>query len=132
MILSNHFKKEGRDEMGLTLYWHPQCQTCRKVKKWLDEHQVSYTEMHIVKNPPSRDELEDMYQKSGLEMKNFFSTSTKKYREMGLKDKIKTGTENELLDLLASDGMLIKKPILTNGQKVIIGFKEDEFEKICF
>lgn len=116
--------------MALTLYWHPQCQTCRKVKKWLDDHQVSYNEMHIVKNPPSREELQDLYQNSGLEIKNFVSTSTKKYRELGLKDKIKTATENELLDLLASDGMLLKKPILTNGEKVIIGFKEEELEKI--
>ena len=114
----------------LTLYWHPQCQTCRKVKKWLDEHQVSYNEMHIVKNPPTREELQDMYQKSGLELKKFISTSTKKYRELGMKEKIKTATEDEILDFLASDGMLIKKPILTNGTKVIIGFKEDELEKI--
>jgi arsenate reductase (glutaredoxin) len=116
--------------MALTLYWHPQCQTCRKVKKWLDDHQVAYKELHIVKNPPTRDELQNMYQKSGLEIKRFFSTSTKKYRELGLKDFIKNAPENELLDLLASDGMLIKKPILTNGQKVIIGFNEDELEKI--
>ncbi|WML43908.1 arsenate reductase family protein [Neobacillus sp. PS3-40] len=116
--------------MALTLYWHPQCQTCRKVKKWLDDHQVSYNEMHIVKSPPSREELQDLYQNSGLEIKNFVSTSTKKYRELGLKDKIKTATEKELLDLLATDGMLLKKPILTNGEKVIIGFKEEELEKI--
>jgi arsenate reductase len=88
--------------------------------------------MHIVKNPPTREELQDLYQKSGLEIKNFFSTSTKKYRELGIKDKIKTATINELLDLLASDGMLIKKPILTDGEKVIIGFKEEELEKISF
>jgi arsenate reductase (glutaredoxin) len=116
--------------MALTLYWHPQCQTCRKVKKWLDDHQVAYTEHHIVKNPPTRDELQNIYQNSGLEIKRFFSTSTKKYRELGIKDLIKTATVNELLDLLASDGMLIKKPILTNGQKVIIGFNEEELAKL--
>jgi arsenate reductase len=115
--------------MGLTLYWHPQCQTCRKTKKWLDEHQVPYEPFHIVKNPPSREKLQDMYEKSGLEIKNFFSTSTKKYRELGLKDTLKTATDKELLDLLASDGMLLKKPILTDGEKVIIGFKEEELEK---
>lgn len=115
--------------MGLTLYWHPQCQTCRKAKKWLDEHQVPYELFHIVKTPPSRDELQDMYEKSGLELKKFFSTSTKKYRELGIKDQLKIATEKELLDLLSSDGMLLKKPIITDGEKVIIGFKEEELEK---
>jgi arsenate reductase (glutaredoxin) len=115
--------------MRLTLYWHPQCQTCRKTKKWLDEHQVPYELLHIVKTPPSRERIQEMYGKSGLELKNFFSTSTKKYRELGIKDQLKTATDNELLDLLASDGMLLKKPIFTDGEKVIIGFKEEEFEK---
>ncbi|MBO0960693.1 arsenate reductase family protein [Neobacillus sp. MM2021_6] len=115
--------------MRLTLYWHPQCQTCRKTKKWLDEHQVPYELFHIGKTPPSRDELQGMYEKSGLELKNFISTSTKKYRELGIRDKIKVTTDKELLDLLASDGMLLKKPILTDGEKVIIGFKEEELEK---
>ncbi|WML24628.1 arsenate reductase family protein [Neobacillus sp. OS1-33] len=115
--------------MKLTLYWHPQCQTCRKTKKWLDEHQVPYEPFHIVKAPPSREMLQEMYEKSGLELKYFFSTSTKKYREMGIKNKLKTSTTKELLDLLASDGMLLKKPILTDGVKVIIGFKEEELEK---
>lgn len=118
--------------MALTLYWHPQCQTCRKVKKWLDDHQLSYNGLHIVKNPPTRDELFEIYQKSGLDLKNFFSTSTKKYRELGIKEMIKTSSEDELIDLLATDGMLLKKPILVNGDRIIIGFKEDELEKIYF
>lgn len=115
--------------MELTLYWHPQCQTCRKTKKWLDEHHVPYEPFHIVKTPPSREELQKIYENSGLELKNFFSTSTKKYRELGIKDKLKTATDKELLDLLASDGMLLKKPIVTDGEKVIIGFKEEELMK---
>jgi arsenate reductase len=115
--------------MKLTLYWHPQCQSCRKTKKWLDEHQVSYEPFHIVKTPPSRDKLQEMYEKSGLELKSFFSTSTKKYRELGMKDKLKIATDEELLDLLASDGMLLKKPIVTDGEKVMIGFKQEELEK---
>jgi arsenate reductase (glutaredoxin) len=121
--------EQGGYNMRLTLYWHPQCQTCRKTKKWLDEHQVTYELLHIVKTPPSRMGLQEMYGKNGLEIKNFFSTSTKKYRELGIKDQLKTATDNELLDLLASDGMLLKKPILTVGEKVIIGFKEEELEK---
>nr|WP_263324972.1 arsenate reductase family protein [Neobacillus sp. Marseille-Q6967] len=115
--------------MSLTFYWYPKCGTCRNAKKWLDAHQVSYKEVHIVENPPSRAELQDFYQKSGLELKKFFNTSGQKYRELGIKDKMKTTTEDELLDLLASDGMLIKRPLLTDGQKVTVGFKEDEYEK---
>ena len=123
------FKQGWRYKMKITLYWHPQCQTCRKTKKWLDEYQVPYEPFHIVKAPPSREKLQEMYEKSGLELKCFFSTSTKKYREMGIKNKLKTSTTKELLDLLASDGMLLKKPILSDGVKVIIGFKEEELEK---
>lgn len=115
--------------MSLTFYWYPKCGTCRNAKKWLDAHQVSYNEIHIVDNPPSRTELQELYQKSGLELKKFFNTSGQKYRELGIKDKMKTATEDELLDLLASDGMLIKRPLLTDGQKVTVGFKEDEYEK---
>lgn len=114
--------------MALDFYWYPKCGTCRKAKKWLDEHHVPYKEIHIGENPPSRAELGRLYQKSGLELKKFFNTSGVKYREMGIKDKIKTATEAELLDLLASDGMLIKRPLLTDGEKVTVGFKEEEYE----
>ena len=116
--------------MALTFYWYPKCGTCRKTKKWLDDHQLSYREIHIVENPPSRDELEDLYKKSGLELKKFFNTSGLKYRELGLKDKIKSASDAELLDLLASDGMLIKRPLVTDGKNVTVGFREEEFEKM--
>lgn len=113
--------------MTLTFYWYPKCGTCRKAKKWLDDHHLSYNEIHIVDSPPSRQELESFYQKSGLDIKKFFNTSGKKYRELGLKDKIKSCSEDELLDLLAADGMLIKRPIVTDGEKVTVGFNEEEF-----
>lgn len=115
--------------MSITFYWYPNCGTCRKAKNWLDAHGVSYNAVHIVENPPNRDENEQLYKKSGLELKRFFNTSGQKYRELGLKDKINTLEEGELLDLLASDGMLLKRPIVTNGEKVTVGFKEEEFEK---
>ncbi|MBD7939413.1 MULTISPECIES: arsenate reductase family protein [Cytobacillus] len=115
--------------MALTFYWYPKCGTCRKAKKWLDEHEIAYEAIHIVENPPSRKEIEDLYKKSGLELKKFFNTSGQKYRELGLKDRVKTASESELLDLLASDGMLIKRPLTTNGTKVTVGFKEPEFEQ---
>ncbi|MCH6269642.1 MULTISPECIES: arsenate reductase family protein [Neobacillus] len=116
--------------MSLTFYWYPKCGTCRNAKKWLDQHEVNYEPVHIVENPPSREEIRDFYQKSGLELKKFFNTSGMKYRELGVKDKLKTASEDELLDLLASDGMLLKRPILTDGEHVTVGFKEDEFERV--
>lgn len=115
--------------MALEFYWYPKCGTCRKAKKWLDDHHLSYNEIHIVENPPSREILADLYKKSGLELKKFFNTSGLKYRELGLKDKIKSAPETELLDLLSSDGMLIKRPLMTDGEKVTVGFSEAEFEK---
>lgn len=115
--------------VALTFYWYPKCGTCRKAKKWLDEHEVQYEDIHIVENPPSRAELQQLYKKSGLDIKKFFNTSGKKYRELGLKDKVKTASEEELLDLLASDGMLIKRPLMTDGEKVTVGFNEETFDK---
>jgi arsenate reductase (glutaredoxin) len=123
------FAKMGGEKMALTFYWYPKCGTCRKAKKWLDEHNLSYEEIHITDNPPSRSELETLYKKSGLELKKFFNTSGQKYRELGLKDKVKTSSGEELLDILATDGMLIKRPLLTDGEKVTVGFKEEEYEK---
>jgi arsenate reductase (glutaredoxin) len=117
------------DGMKVTFYWYPKCSTCRKAKKWLDENHVSYEEVHIVDNPPSRALLEDLYKKSGLELKKFFNTSGQKYRDLGLKDKIKEASDEELLDLLASDGMLIKRPLTTDGNKVTLGYKEEMFKE---
>ncbi|WP_243387777.1 arsenate reductase family protein [Bacillus kexueae] len=114
--------------MSRTFYWYPKCGTCRKAKKWLEEHNVSFEAVHIVENPPSKEELKSLYEKSGLELKKFFNTSGQKYRELGLKDKVKTASEEELLDILASDGMLLKRPILTDGERVTVGFKEEQFE----
>ena len=116
--------------MSLTFYWYPKCGTCRNAKKWLDAHQLSYEEVHIVEHPPSREELQEFYLKSGLELKKFFNTSGMKYRELGIKDRMKSATDDELLELLASDGMLIKRPILTDGERVTVGFKEEEYEKM--
>ncbi|WP_316571521.1 arsenate reductase family protein [Neobacillus sp. YIM B06451] len=116
--------------MALMFYWYPKCGTCRNAKKWLDEHSLSYEAVHIVEQPPSRDELKDLYEKSGLELKKFFNVSGQKYRELGLKDKVKKASEDELLDILASDGMLLKRPILTDGKKVTVGFKEEDYKEM--
>jgi arsenate reductase (glutaredoxin) len=119
----------GGENMAKTFYWYPKCSTCRNARKWLDQHGVDYNEVHIVENPPSQSQLDEMLDKSGLEIKKFFNTSGQKYRELGIKDKIKTASKSELLELLASDGMLIKRPLMTDGEKVTVGFKEEEYEK---
>ncbi|MFB6467505.1 arsenate reductase family protein [Cytobacillus sp. Hz8] len=114
--------------MSLSFYWYPKCGTCRKAKKWLDEHQLSYEEINIVEDPPSRSKIEEIFKNSGLDIKKLFNTSGQKYRSLGVKDIIPTASEDELLDLLASDGMLMKRPIVTEGENVTVGFKEEEFE----
>lgn len=113
--------------MALDFYWYPKCGTCRKAKKWLEEHNIDFKEIHIVENPPSKDELLSIYKKSGVELKKFFNTSGQKYRELGLKDKLAAMSEIEMLDLLSSNGMLVKRPLTVGDQKVTIGFKEDQF-----
>ena len=85
--------------------------------------------IHLVDQPPSKEELKDLYEKSGMELKKFFNTSGKKYKELGVKDKMKDASEDELLDLLSSDGMLIKRPIVTDGENVTVGFNEETFEQ---
>lgn len=85
--------------------------------------------MDVVKEPPRREELEEMYKRSGLEIKKFFNTSGKKYRELNLKDVVKVESDDKLLDILASDGMLIKRPIFDAGEAVLIGFKEADWQK---
>lgn len=114
--------------MEITFYWYPKCGTCQKAKQWLENHHIDFNEIHIVENPPSRAQLEEFYKKSGLELKKFFNTSGQKYRELGLKDKVKAASDDELLDILASDGMLIKRPIVTDGNKVTVGFNEEQFK----
>ncbi|WP_246946124.1 arsenate reductase family protein [Bacillus pinisoli] len=115
--------------MAVTFYWYPKCGTCRNAKKWLEANQISFNEVHIVEDAPSKETLHELFKTSGLELKKFFNTSGMKYRELGLKDKLKTATEDEMLEILASDGMLVKRPIITDGQKVTVGFNEKQFEE---
>lgn len=116
--------------MSLTFYWYPKCGTCRNAKKWLETHHKAFNEIHIVENPPSKDELAKLYKNSGLELKKFFNTSGQKYRELGMKDRVTSASEEELLNLLASDGMLIKRPIVTDGNKVTVGYNEEQFNNM--
>ena len=110
---------------------YPKCSTCQKAKKWLDEQGVEYTERHIVENNPTYDELKEWYTKSGLPLKKFFNTSGLLYKEMNLKEKLPTMSEDEQLKLLATNGMLVKRPLVIKEDLILVGFKEPEWnEKI--
>lgn len=113
--------------VALTFYWYPNCGTCKKAKKWLDDHNIDYTSVHIVDHTPSEQDILDLMNKSDLPAKKFFNTSGKSYREKNIKDEISGASDEEMAKILASDGMLIKRPITTDGKKVTIGFKEDIF-----
>ena len=107
---------------------YPKCSTCKKAKKWMEEHNLEYTERHIAEENPSYDELKEWYSASGLLLKKFFNTSGVLYKEMKLKDKLPQMSEEEQLELLASNGMLVKRPILVKDGRVLVGFKENEWE----
>ena len=106
---------------------YPKCSTCQKAKKWLDEHEITYTDRHIVEQNPSYEELKEWHEKSGLPLKKFFNTSGLLYKEMKLKDRIPEMSGDEQLKLLATNGMLVKRPLIVDGSTVITGFKEKEW-----
>ena len=107
---------------------YPPCSTCQKAKKWLDEHGLNYTERHIKEDNPGYDELKSWYEMSGLPLKRFFNTSGLLYKSMNLKDRLPAMSEDEQLRLLATDGMLVKRPIIVDGETVMTGFREAEWE----
>ena len=108
---------------------YPKCSTCKKAKKWLDENEKIYEDRHIVEDNPPVEELKEWYKKSGLPLKRFFNTSGMKYRELQLKDKLPQMTEEEQIGLLATDGMLVKRPLVIGDDFVLVGFKEKEWEE---
>ena len=110
--------------------WYPKCSTCQKAKKWLDSHEIEYTERYIVEENPIYEELKEWHHKSGLPLKKFFNTSGMLYKEMKLKDKLPKMSEDEQLKLLATNGMLVKRPVLVAEDKVLVGFKEAEWLKV--
>lgn len=108
---------------------YPKCSTCKKAKKWLDDHNVEYTDRHIVEDNPTYDELKEWHEKSGFPLKKFFNTSGILYREMQLKDKLPTMSDDDKLKLLATDGMLVKRPLIVSDNIVLTGFKEAEWSE---
>ena len=106
---------------------YPRCSTCQKAGKWLREHSVEYQDRHIVEDCPTEEELKTWIQTSGLPVKKFFNTSGKKYKELGLKDRLPSMSDGEQIALLATDGMLVKRPLVIGDDFVLTGFKEKEW-----
>lgn len=110
---------------------YPKCSTCQKAQKWLDANGISYELRDIKEQNPTFEELTEWYKKSGLPLKKFFNTSGLLYRSMDLKNKLADMTEQEQLELLASNGMLVKRPIAITNELVLVGFKEADWMKLC-
>ena len=106
---------------------YPKCTTCKKAKKWLDDNGISYIDRHIKEKNPTVDELKEWHKKSGLPLKRFFNTSGNLYKELQLKDKLSAMTEEEQYKLLATDGMLVKRPVIVTEDVLLTGFKEGEW-----
>ena len=115
--------------MSILFLEYPPCSTCQKARRWLDEHAISYTSRHIKENNPTAEELKEWYKKSGLPLKKFFNTSGLIYKSMGLKDKLPTMNEEEQIALLATDGMLVKRPLVIGDSFVLTGFKEKDWQE---
>lgn len=109
---------------------YPKCTTCKKAQNWLDSNGIEYSLRNIKEENPTYEELKEWYGRAGLPLKKFFNTSGMIYRSMNLKDKLDDMTDEEKLRLLAGDGMLVKRPVLVTDDKVLVGFKESEWEKL--
>ncbi len=116
--------------MSMLFLEYPKCTTCQKAKKWLNDHGAKFEDRDIKEKNPTAEELKTWYQKSGLPLKRFFNTSGMLYKSMQLKDRLPDMSEEEQLALLASDGMLVKRPLLIKGDTVLVGFKEAEWERV--
>ena len=106
---------------------YPKCSTCKKAKKWLEEKNIEFEDRHIIEQTPTVKELTEWIKKSELDIKKWFNTSGIKYKELNLKEKLSNMSDKEKIELLASDGMLIKRPILISDKGIFVGFKEDKW-----
>ena len=115
--------------MKVLFVQYPKCSTCKKALNWLKENDVEFEDRHIVDNNPTAEELKEWHEKSGLPLKRFFNTSGQIYRQNNIKDRLPNMSDEEQYELLASDGMLVKRPLLIGENNVCVGFKESEWEK---
>ena len=125
--MSNFIYRERM--LMLQFICYPKCTTCQKAQKWLDDHQIQYEFRDIKLNNPTLDELTEWYRLSALPLKKFFNTSGLLYKSLDLKNKLSSMTEDETISLLASDGMLVKRPLLVYESFILIGFKENEWKE---
>lgn len=109
---------------------YPKCSTCRKAKKWLEENNINFTDRHIVDQKPTKEELKEVILKSGLPARKLFNTSGNVYKSLNLKSKMDSLSEDEMLDLLSTDGMLVKRPLIIGNDFALVGFKEDAYADI--
>ena len=119
-----------RMKMKVLFLEYPKCTTCKKAKKWLEEHKVDFEDRDIKEKNPTEKELKTWYEKSGMPLKRFFNTSGLLYKSMQLKDRLPDMSEEEQIALLSGDGMLVKRTLIIKGDTVLVGFKEAEWEKI--
>lgn len=116
--------------MTIQFFGYPKCSTCNKASKWLRDNGITFENNHIVENPPTKELIKEILAKKDIELIKLFNTSGTKYRELKLKDKLPNMTEKEQIETLVSDGMLIKRPLVFDGEHLTLGFKEEEFENI--
>lgn len=116
--------------MPVLFLWYPKCTTCQKAKKWLDANGIEYIARNIAEEEPTREELTSWIANSGLDIKKFYNTCGQLYRSLELKDKLPYFSDEEKIGLLATDGMLVKRPLLISGETVLVGFKENQWESI--
>ena len=128
MMIKNVCKEETT--MSILFLEYPKCTTCKKAKAWLEGNSVAFDDRHIVENNPTAEELKAWWEKSGLPLKKFFNTSGLLYKELKLKDKLPEMSEEEMIELLSTNGMLVKRPLIIGEDFVLVGFKEAEWEKL--
>lgn len=115
--------------MQKILIWYPRCSTCQKAKKWLEKNNIQFEERNIIEDNPTKEELTKWIKQSGYEIKKFFNTSGLKYKELNIKDRLAQMSDEEKIEILATDGMLVKRPLLITDKVILVGFKEKEWEE---
>ena len=128
MMIKNVCKEETT--MSILFLEYPKCTTCKKAKAWLEGNAVAFDDRHIVENNPTAEELKAWWEKSGLPLKKFFNTSGLLYKELKLKDKLPEMSEEEMIELLSTNGMLVKRPLIIGEDFVLVGFKEAEWDRL--
>lgn len=116
--------------MRILFIQYPKCSTCQKAKKWLEKNKIEFEDRHILEENPTKEELRKWIKQSGYDIKKFFNTSGMKYKELKLKEKLPNMTDEEKIDILSTDGMLVKRPLIISDNLILVGFKEKEWEKL--